>query len=181
MLAPSQRQSNELLRKARDFVTVLEPRVVLTSESQQSLELANGSRILSLPAREGTIRGFSNVALLVFDEAAWVDDELYYAARPMLAVSGGRLLALSTPNGQRGWFYQAWGGGENWQRTKLTATECPRIASDFLAEERRTMTAARFASEYECEFTDAIDVVFRHADIAAALTEQLEPLFPTGW
>src|SRR5438552_5484175 len=63
MLAPSQRQSNELLRKARDFVTVLEPRVVLTAESQQSLELANGSRILSLPAREGTIRGFSNVAL----------------------------------------------------------------------------------------------------------------------
>ena len=43
------------------------------------------------------------------------------------------------------------------------------------------MTAARFASEYECEFTDAIDVVFRHADIVAALTEQLEPLFPTGW
>jgi hypothetical protein len=181
MLAPSQRQSNELLRKTHTFVTLLQPSVRPTAESQHSLELANGSRIISLPAREDTIRGFSHVALLVFDEAAWVEDELYLAARPMLAVSDGRLLALSTPNGQRGWFYNAWVGTEHWQRTRLTAAECPRITPDFLAEERRTMTAARFASEYDCEFTDAIDSVFRHADIVAALDEGLLPLFPTDW
>jgi hypothetical protein len=180
MIAPSQRQSNELLRKTRDFVTLLEPPVPLSAEAQQSLELANGSRIISLPAREGTIRGFSNVALLVFDEAAWVEDELYFAARPMLAVSGGRLLALSTPQGQRGWFYNAWASDELWQRTTLTAAQCPRISKDWLAEERRTMTAARFASEYECEFTDAIDAVFRHADITAAIDPALQPLF-SAW
>jgi terminase large subunit-like protein len=181
LLAPAQRQSNELLRKARSLIGLLRPPVALVSESQQTLELANGSRIVSLPAREDTIRGFSNVAVVIFDEAAWVDDDLYLTVRPMLAASAGRLLALSTPNGQRGWFYREWTSSQKWQRTKITADQCPRISAEFLAEERLTMTAARYASEYECEFTDAIDSVFRHADIVAALDETLTPLYPKGF
>jgi hypothetical protein len=77
--------------------------------------LTNGSRIVSLPAGEETIRGFSAVSLLVIDEAARVSDDLYFAVRPMLATSGGSLVALSTPLGQRGFFFEAWesaaGGG----------------------------------------------------------------------
>jgi hypothetical protein len=64
-----------------------------------TLELVNGSRIVSLPENESGIRGFSGVNLLVIDEAARVDDSLYRSVRPMLAVSGGRLVALSTPFG----------------------------------------------------------------------------------
>jgi hypothetical protein len=181
MLAPSQRQSAELLRKARSLLSVVGPAAEFRSDAAYALELTNGSRIVSLPAREDTIRGFSNVALLVFDEAAWVEDDLYVAARPMLAVSGGRLLALSTPNGQRGWFHREWTGDGDWHRTRITATQCPRISPAFLAEERRTMTAAAFASEYECEFTDAIDSVFFYADIRAAIDPDLPPLYPGGW
>jgi formate-dependent nitrite reductase cytochrome c552 subunit len=110
-----------------------------------------------------------------------VDDELHFAVRPMLAVSGGRLLALSTPNDQRGWFHREWFNGESWQTTKISAADCPRIPDSFLAEERRTLTAARYASEYECEFTDAIDSVFSHADVSAALDPSLTPLYPGGW
>ena len=61
---------------------------------RQELELENGSCIVSLPGKEGTIRGFSGVKLLAIDEAAWVPDDLYLAVRPMLAVSQGRLVAL---------------------------------------------------------------------------------------
>jgi hypothetical protein len=56
----------------------------------------------ALPGTEKTIRGFSGAALLIVDEAARVDDALYYAVKPMLAVSGGSLLMLSTPYGRRG-------------------------------------------------------------------------------
>ncbi len=159
----------------------MRPPVALQNESLQTLELSNGSRIIALPAREDTIRGYSNVTLITLDEAAWVADDLYFAVRPMLAVSGGRLLGLSTPNGQRGWFHREWTNGEAWQRTRITAADCPRIAESFLADERRTMTAARYASEYGCEFTDAIDSVFSHADVNAALDPSLRPLFPGGW
>ena len=68
---------------------------------------ANGSRILSLPGTEKTVRCYSGVVLLIIDEAARVDDALYRAGRPMLAVSKGRLSAFSTPFGKRGWFHDA--------------------------------------------------------------------------
>jgi len=157
------------------------PSLQLKTDTTSGIELANGSRIVSLPAREDTIRGFSSVSLLIFDEAAWVDDDLYVAARPMLIVSGGRLLALSTPNGQRGWFYRAWSEGEGWHRTRIPASRCPRISAADLADERRQMTAAQFASEYECEFTDAIDSVFFYEHIRAAVDPHIEPLFAGGW
>lgn len=181
MLAPSQRQSAELLRKSRMLLEAAVPSLQLKTDSAHTIELANGSRIVSLPAREDTIRGYSKVALLVLDEAGWVEDDLYVAARPMLAVSGGRLLALSTPNGQRGWFYRAWIEAEAWHRTRISASRCPRISADFLAEERQQMTAAQFASEYECEFTDAVDSVFFYEHIRAAVEPRLDPLFPGGW
>jgi hypothetical protein len=57
----------------------------------------------------------------------------------MLAVSGGKLVAVSTPFGKRGWFYDEWTGAADWERVQITATQCPRITSDFLAEEKRSM------------------------------------------
>jgi len=181
IVAPSQRQSNELLRVVRGMLAVIGPPRRVSGDAQQMIELRNGSRVVSLPGRDDTIRGFASVALLALDEAAWIEDELYYAVRPMLAVSGGRLLALSTPNGQRGWFYREWETGQGWQRTRISASQCSRIPAAFLAEERRAMTAVRYAAEYECEFSDAIDAVFRTADINATLDPELPALPPQGW
>jgi hypothetical protein len=181
MLAPSQRQSQELLRKTRGLLYALSSDAARSLESQQAIELKNGSRILSLPAKEETIRGYSEVSLLVIDEAAWVDDDLYHAVLPMLAVSSGRLLALSTPNGQTGWFHAAWEAPAPWTRIRITAADCPRIAREFLAERRRDMTASRYASEFECEFADAVDSVFAYIDVEAALDPALTPLFAGRW
>ena len=108
LLSPSLRQSGELFRKVLDLFGALGRPMQVTAESALRLELANGSRIVSLPADEATIRGFSGVALLIIDEAARVPDELYRAVRPMLAVSNGQLVCLSTPYGQRGFFYAEW-------------------------------------------------------------------------
>ena len=54
----------------------------------------------------------------------------------MLAVSGGRLMMLSTPHGRRGVFFEAWDHGTEWKRYRVPATECPRISPEFLEEER---------------------------------------------
>jgi hypothetical protein len=99
LLSPSQRQSGELFRKVLSYHAALGQALPVTAESVLRIEFANGSRIVSLPGDESTIRGYSGVALLVIDEAARVDDNLYRAVRPMLAVSRGRLVALSTPFG----------------------------------------------------------------------------------
>jgi hypothetical protein len=147
LLSPSLRQSQELFRKALDVYRGLEHPVPIEAESALRLELVGGSRIVSLPGKEATIRGFSGVRLLAIDEAARVPDELYFTIRPMLAVSGGRLVALSTPFGTRGWWYEAWRSPEPWVRFKVPAQDCPRISPEFLAEEQRTMGAWWFAQE----------------------------------
>jgi len=142
------------------------------------MQFVHGSRIIALPGTEKTVRGYSGVDLLVIDEAARVLDELYYSVCPMLAVSGGELIALSTPWGKRGWFYEEYEkGGDDWQRIRITANECPRISPEFLEEERRRMPSAWFRSEYLCEFTEALDSVFRSEDIERAFSADVKPLF----
>ena len=103
-------------------------------------------------------------------------DALYSSMRPMLAVSGGRLLCLSTPFGKRGFFYEAWEGTEAWERVRVTADQCPRITAQFLAEEERAMGPRWFRQEYHCSFEDAVDAVFTDTDIQAALANEIEPL-----
>src|SRR5918992_984467 len=103
-LAPALRQSQELFGKVLDFYRDLGRPVPADAEQKLSLELENDSRIVTLPGTDKTIRGFSGAALLIVDEASRVEDELYFAVRPMLAVSGGTLMMLSTPYGKRGIF-----------------------------------------------------------------------------
>jgi hypothetical protein len=173
MLSPTLRQSGELFRKARDLLGNLEGKR-LPEETALSLRLPNGSRIVSLPGKEGTVRGYSAVTLLSIDEASRVPDELYMACRPMLAVSGGRLLGMSTPFGTRGWWYEAWRSREAWERYEVPAEQCPRISAEFLAEEQRTIGEWWFKQEYGCEFLDAQSQAFTRAEIDRAFTEEVE-------
>jgi terminase large subunit-like protein len=141
------------------------------------LHLTNGSRVVSLPGNESGIRGYAGVRLLVIDEASRVTDALYRAVRPMLAVSRGRLVALSTPWGKQGWFHEEWAGGGEWQRVRITAEQCRRISQAFLAEERRSLGDRWYRQEYLCSFEDTIDAVFSHEDIQADLSNDVKPLF----
>jgi hypothetical protein len=78
LLSPTLRQSQELFRDKlmRLYVALGRP-VAAAQETALTLTLANGSRIISLPGNEEGIRGYSGVGLLVIDEAALVDDDLY--------------------------------------------------------------------------------------------------------
>jgi hypothetical protein len=177
VLAPAERQAKELFSKVTAFYRGLGYPIPADSYRKLGMELKNGSRIEALPGTEKTVRGFSAVDLLLVDEASRVSDELYHAVRPMLAVSGGRLLMLSTPFGKRGEFYEAWENGANaWERYEVPASQCPRISEEFLASERRAMPERVFRQEFLCEFTETDDQVFSHDLVMGALTEDLEPL-----
>jgi hypothetical protein len=177
LVSASLRQAQELGKKLFDAYRALGKPVSAEAENRLSLELANGSRIVCLPAKEGTVRGFSGSRLIIVDEAARVPDNLYHAVRPMLAVSGGRLIALSTPFGKRGWWYDAWQNGDEWQRVRITAEQCPRISPAFLEEERRVLPWFVFQAEYMGEFLDAEFQVFRTEDVMGAVSADVLP-FP---
>ncbi len=176
-LAPALRQSQELFGKVAGFYRDLGRPVPPQGERKLSLELENGSRIVTLPGSEKTIRGFSGASLLLVDEAARVEDGLYYAVRPMLAVSGGSLMMMSTPFGKRGVFFEEWTGGGDWERYEVSASECPRIPAGFLEEERRTLPRRVYRQEYENSFEETEDQVFSHEDVQAAISDEVTPLF----
>lgn len=170
LLSPTQRQSKELFRSK--FLRLYQPWRSLmppVQETQLTIELANGSRVISLPENEEGIRGYSDVNLLVIDEASRVSDDLYKAVRPMLAVSRGRLIALSTPFGRRGWFFEEWQSDHAWERTRVTAAQFPRIPRDFLEEERQALGDRWYKQEYFCSFEETVDAVFSSADIEEAI------------
>jgi hypothetical protein len=177
ILAPAERQAKELFSKVAGFYHTLGHPILADSYRKLGVELTNGSRIEALPGTEKTIRGFSGAALLIVDEAARVDDGLYYAIRPMLAVSGGRLMMLTTPYGKRGVFYEEWTGGHGWERYEVPAEECPRISPEFLEEERAALPSWVYRQEYECSFEETEDQVFTTDMIDRAVTDEVKPLF----
>jgi terminase large subunit-like protein len=188
ILSRALRQSSEFFRDKfmRLYNRLDRPVLPMRPPSALSVELVNGSRVISLPGDGDSIVGYSGVSLLLIDEASRVPDSLYRMVRPMLAVSRGTLVALSTPYGKRGWFYEEWdkadiarhrGEPSAWRTVKITADQCPRIAPEFLAEERAALGDRWYRQEYFCSFEDTVDAVFASTDIEAALTPNLEPVW----
>jgi hypothetical protein len=175
--SPSGRQSAEFLRKASEFAARMGIEPKGDGDNEISLAFPNGSRIVGLPGNAATTRGFSAVSLLLIDEAGWVEDDLYQAMRPVLAVSGGSLWLLSTPHGKRGFFWEAWSDGrQEWERVSVKASECPRISKEWLAAERGSIGDFVYRQEYCCEFVDGLSAVFDVGMVRRAIRPELEPL-----
>jgi hypothetical protein len=167
ILSPVQRQSSETFRKVLDGYKAIDRPLRATYETQLKIEFANDSRILCMPGVEESVRCYSP-NLIIIDEAARVPDDLYRAIRPMLAVSQGRLVCLSTPFGQRGWFFDEWQGAGPWHKITATWRNCPRISAEFIAEEERAMGRSWVAQEYECSFEAMEGLVY--PDFAQCVT-----------
>ena len=176
IVAPTERQSKLLYRKVLAFWRKLGRPIAHVAINRTSLELVNGTILYVLPGNPDTVRGISDVHLLVADEAAIVPDELHAAVTPMLAVSRGRLLAPSTPKGKRGWWYGLFSmdpaEDPSIERVTAKASEIPRLPADFLAREKRTNPL--YDQEFDNAFIDQESQAFRSEDIEAAQVEDIE-------
>ena len=177
IVSPSDRQSGELFRKLVALRDALPQSFELLEDTKRSMSVKGGGRVASLPGSEATIRGYSAATLIVEDEAARVEDELYMSVRPMLATTDGRLLLMSTPFGKRGHFWREWSDGRGWSKVRVPATKIPRISHEFLEGERAAMGDWWYRQEYLCEFVQAEDAFFRDDDVRAALNPDVKPIF----
>lgn len=182
VVAPSLRQSQELFLKIRTVARAMDGGAPPADGDSASVwTLSNGSRVACLPGSEQTIRAFSSVRLLLLDEASRTEDATVAACRPFLAVSAGQMIALSTPAGCRGWWYEAWeSGGNDYERIRVQAKDCPRITPEFLRAELAALGPHMFAAEYECSFVSGAFALFDEADLKAMFTTDFAPLFPNG-
>jgi hypothetical protein len=165
----TERQAGELFTKITRYHRQL-GLVPTVRDMALQLELENGSRIIALCGEGDNFRGFSDPRLCLVDEASIVSDSVMTALLPMLIVSGGRLMALSTPKGKRGWFFEQYvSDSTDWLRINARADESPRISKQRLEEQRRSLGERLYSQEFSNMFIEAEGQLFSDETIAAIL------------
>lgn len=144
----------------------------LVEEQTALIRLSNGSEIRSVPASEAQVRGHT-VDLLLIDEAAMVSDDLILgAALPTTAARSrhARIVLASSANRADGVFYDLAMRGEAGDPHVVThrwgLAECPWITASMVEAARASMSAARFAAEYEGRFASGEDALFSRSLLA---------------
>jgi hypothetical protein len=129
------------------------------------LTLSNGSTIRSVPASERQVRGWS-IDLLLVDEAALVSDDLLLGAgMPTTAARpNARIVLASSALSASGAFYDhataGESGSEHIRTFRWALGDASWISASVIASARESMSAARFAAEYEGQFASGQDSLF---------------------
>lgn len=176
LISNSYRQSCLLFDKVEEAVRADPDQSLIEKINLQELRLTNGSTVIAAPGKGETVRGFSGVDLLVIDEAAYVSDGLYSSVSPMVAASGGQVILLSSPAGKAGFFWNIWDKGQDWERYRILAKECPRITQEFLDAERLMVPDHIYRREYEAEFTEGLYSLVTAEDLEAMMQNSVRPL-----
>ena len=154
VVAASQRQASLLFEKIVSMFIETDYDAVQEEPTKTKIILKNGSTIYCVPAgRSGySIRGYS-IDLLIADEAAFIGESVWLALTPMLAVTKGKIILLSTPFGKGGYYYECFGDSD-FRQFHLSSVECPRIPNSFIEKEKKRMSKMEFAQEYLGNFID---------------------------
>ena len=128
-----------------------------------SLRLKNGSQIKAVSAATDSARSEA-VSLLVIDEAAFIEniEKIYTAAQQTLA-TGGRCIALSTPNGVGNWFHktftQAQLGENSFCPVSLPWTVHPERDQNWRDQQTKDLGVRGAAQECDCDFSTSGNTV----------------------
>ena len=138
--------------------------------TKSKIQLKNGTVIYCLPTGVSGlgIRGYT-VDLLIADEAAFIPEEVWTAVTPMLAVTKGDIILLSTPHGKEGFYYNCF-QNEDYSSFHVSSEECERVDKKFLKREKERMTKVQYAQEYLGEFVDELMQFFSTDLIRSSMT-----------
>tara|TARA_B100000214_G_scaffold53891_2_gene34338 strand:- start:1537 stop:3123 length:1587 start_codon:yes stop_codon:yes gene_type:complete len=153
-------------------------------DNRASFELSNGSQIKA-SSTSGDAGRSEALSLLVIDEAAHVEglDELWMGLYPTLS-TGGRCIALSTPNGVGNWFHknyvEADNGTNDFMPTCLKWDVHPDRDQNWFNKETKNMSRREIAQELECNFNMSGETVFDSFDIQKYSEMVYDPKYRTA-
>lgn len=149
----------------------------ITSDGKSLLTLTNGSSIRSVPASIRQIRGWP-VDLLILDEAAFIDNDIWEAAEPaILARPGSRVIMTSSPWGSMEHFFRrSWNRGidkpDDWYEAwQWSSYDSPLADKGLLDEMRNNRTDEWFRREILGEFTDENGAFFTEAELMTCVAD----------
>ena len=157
----------------------------ITVDNRTSFELGNGSQIKG-SSTSGDAGRSEALSLLIVDEAAHVErlDELWTALYPTLS-TGGRCIALSTPNGVGNWFHQSCVEAESatndFHMTTLMWDAHPDRDQAWFEKETKNMSKRQIAQELQCNFNVSGETVVHPDDIQWYLERATKPEYRTGF
>ncbi len=157
----------------------------ISIDNRQSFELSNGSQVKA-SSTSGDAGRSEALSLLVVDEAAFVEgkEELWAGLYPTLS-TGGRCIALSTPNGVGNWFHKTYTEAEenknDFHTIKLPWDVHPERDQDWFEKETRNMSRREIAQELECNFNASGETVIHGDDLKNIVDHLSEPLHRTGF
>ena len=169
-----------IMKNLPDWIRVAD----ISVDNRASFELSNGSQIKAI-STSGDAGRSEALSLLIIDEAAHVENmsELWTGLYPTLS-TGGRCIALSTPNGVGNWFHKAYAeseAGENdFYPTMLQWDSHPDRDAEWFAKETRNMSRRQIAQELECNFNTSGETVFHADDIDRVRDIVQDPKYRTG-
>ena len=128
----------------------------IVENNKLSLIFKNGSQIKAIASNESAGRSEA-LSLLILDEAAFIDkiDTIWTAAQQTLA-TGGRCLAISTPNGVGNWFHKTWidaqDGVNKFNTVKLHWSAHPERDQSWRDEQDKNLGPSQAAQECDADF-----------------------------
>jgi len=161
-LDQSRRVYKEIVRAIEDT-----PILLRKNDSLLEIELANGSTILFKSAEQrDNLRGFTVTGILVIDECAFIQDDVFDILMPTTDVHKAPLLLISTPKLKVGAYYRYYMAGLDPANTGITSIDFNEYDTSFLLsperleQYRRMMPRAQFQTEYLGEFLDSDSILF---------------------
>ncbi len=146
-------QAEILFRKIKAYMEAKHQKEIKKA-TLQFMELKNGSIIICIPIGDAgsSMRGYT-ATMIIIDEAALIHDRAWEAIEPIISVTKGKVILLSTPQSKKGFFYKAF-INEDYQNFHISARDCPRHTKEFLDRKESEMSPVAFGQEYLGEFLD---------------------------
>ena len=157
----------------------------ISIDNRTSFELSNGSQVKA-SSTSGDAGRSEALSLLVVDEAAFVEgmEELWAGLYPTLS-TGGRCIALSTPNGVGNWFHKTYTEAEeeknDFYTIKLPWDVHPERDQEWFEKETRNMSRREIAQELECNFNASGETVIHGDDLNLLIESITPPKYKSGF
>ena len=177
-----------LVKKVKSMMQGLPPWLRIADikiDNRTSFVLTNGSEVKA-SSTSGDAGRSEALSLLVIDEAAHVDglDDLWTGLYPTLS-TGGRCIALSTPNGVGNWFHKTYveaeSGANDFHPVNLPWHVHPERDEAWFAKETRNMSPRQIAQELECNFNASGETVISSDDLNRLSDHISEPKYRVGF
>jgi len=172
----------KMLKTLPDWMMIADIKI----DNQSSFELSNGSKINASTTSAKDAGRSESLSLLVVDEAAFVEgmEELWTGILPTIT-TGGRCIALSTPNGVGNWFYRSYvdaeAGNNLFNAVNLPWDVHPDRGEEWFREQTKNMSRRDVAQEFECSFNMSGETVVSPEDMESIKNNVSDPKHRTGF